>query len=66
MDVEGEAASPASEPTVAVEKDGDSSSATFTLTHEDHTLGNAVRYILAKECALACMLCSKSCHHAHE
>jgi DNA-directed RNA polymerase subunit L len=34
-----------------IEAGADASKATFTLTHEDHTLGNAVRYILAKKCA---------------
>mmetsp|Transcript_30395 Transcript_30395/g.81741 ORF Transcript_30395/g.81741 Transcript_30395/m.81741 type:complete len:122 (+) Transcript_30395:33-398(+) len=34
--------------TVGIETGSDPSKATFTLMHEDHTLGNAVRYILAK------------------
>lgn len=39
---------------VSVDTTGsDASKATFTLTHEDHTLGNAVRYILAKKYALS-------------
>ncbi|KAG8470360.1 hypothetical protein KFE25_008781 [Diacronema lutheri] len=34
--------------TLSIDSGSDASKATFTLTHEDHTLGNAVRYILAK------------------
>ncbi|KAJ1625515.1 RNA polymerase Rpb3/Rpb11 dimerization domain-containing protein [Pavlovales sp. CCMP2436] len=35
--------------TLGIEVQGaEVSRATFTLTHEDHTLGNAVRYLLAK------------------
>jgi len=36
--------------TLSIDSGSDASKATFTLTHEDHTLGNAVRYILAKKC----------------
>jgi DNA-directed RNA polymerase I and III subunit RPAC2 len=37
--------------TIDIDQGVDASKATFTLTHEDHTLGNAVRYVLAKKCA---------------
>lgn len=40
-----------SNSTLEIESGADASKATFTLTNEDHTLGNAVRYILAKKCA---------------
>ena len=38
----------ASNSTLEVEAGGDGANATFTLHHEDHTMGNTLRYILNK------------------
>ena len=36
------------QPAVEVEAGADAASATFTLHHEDHTMGNTLRYVLNK------------------
>ena len=41
------------QPAVEVEAGADAASATFTLHHEDHTMGNTLRYVLNKNPAVS-------------
>ena len=41
------------QPAVEVEAGADAAAATFTLHHEDHTMGNTLRYVLNKNPAVS-------------